>query len=139
VDDPHEVPGDGGTGRIEDGWNGDGISRLPFNIGVPPEPTGRDMTFNPQVQPAPPGNQDDVGVVTPGTHVRLVVDIKDPNEDGKPDEFKITRAQSLPNSGNGLGGLPPPIVSDGYIMVLRSPNVKRARRHLSYWHVCRSE
>ena len=123
VDDPHEVPGDGGTGRIEEGWNGDGIIALPFNIGVPPEPTGREMTFKPEVQPAPPGNQDDVGVVIPGTHVRLVVDVHDPNEDGEPDDIKITRAQSLPNSGNGLGGLPPPMPSDGYIMVLRGPNV----------------
>src|SRR4030095_5114436 len=86
--DPTPVPGDGGTGRIEDGWHGDGISRRPLNIGIPPDPTGRDMTFNPEVQPAPPGEQDDIGVVIPGTHVRLVVDIKDPNEDGKPDEIK---------------------------------------------------
>ena len=110
------MPGDGGTGKIEDGWDGDNIVARPVDIGVPPEPTGKDMAFDPDVPPAKEGDQDERGVITPRSHARLVLSFNGA-------VIKIVEGTTLPDSGDGLGGLPPPLPSDGFILVVRSQNV----------------
>ncbi len=116
ADKPHELPGDGGVGRIEEGWNGDEIKILPFDIGDPPQPSERDMLFQPDFKPSERGDQDDANIKVPGTHLRLALDFTSTG-------IKLSRAVTLPDSGNGLGGLPPPLPSEGFIMVLRAPGV----------------
>lgn len=116
TDKPHQLPGDGGTGLIDDGWEGDGIKELPFKIGEPPEPTGREMVFDPDIKPSAGGDQDDAGIRFPGTHLRLGLEF---TEKG----IKLSQAFALPDSGDGLDGLPPPLPSEGFVMVLRAPGV----------------
>lgn len=116
VDEPRQLPGDGGSGSIEDGWNGDEIKDLPVNIGEPPNPAGGDMAFNPDIKPSEGGDQDDAGIKFPGTHLRLVLGFTATT-------VKLSQVSALPDSGNGLDGVPPPLPSEGFVMVLRAPGV----------------
>ena len=99
---PVEVPGDGGRGVIEDGWNGDGIKELPGRIITLPEPGGFDMKYVPDVASSLP-EQTGGSDVDPGSHVRLRIRF-----DGTAFIFERAVAQA---TGNGL--LTAPTITPG--------------------------
>lgn len=111
---PVEVPGDGGRGVIEDGWDGDEIRTPPARIVTLPEPGGFDMKYVPDValtQPEPDGGSD----VDPGSHVRLRVVF-----DGTAFKFEKAVAQA---TGGGL--LTSPFVmpeTGAFIIAIRTAN-----------------
>lgn len=113
--EPHEVPGDGGSGKIEDGWNGDDIKELPGRTESPPEPGSFDMRYNTDIsgdtQEDQAGNVD----LAPGKHVRLRLRF-----DGNTFTFEKALAQ---DTGNGLLTKPFPIPAEGwFILLVRNPN-----------------
>ncbi len=111
---PTEVPGDGGEGVIEDGWQGDNVRTPPERIDVLPEPGAFDMKYVPGLEPVLT-EQEGGSDVDPGHHVRLRVRF-----DGQTFTFERAVAQS---TGSGL--LPAPFVapSEGsFVLAVRQAN-----------------
>jgi hypothetical protein len=91
---PVNLPGDGGTGKIEDGWQGDAIKTEVGRTTALPPPGTFDMKYNPDV----PGDSkdDQIGEVDlrPGSHVRLRLSF-----DGSSFKFLSARKQ---DTGDGV-------------------------------------
>ena len=109
---PMEVPGDGGRGVIEDGWEGDEIKTPPARIITLPDPGSFDMKFQPDVPLSlrePEGGSD----LDPGRHVRLRVAF-----DGKAFKFEKAVAQA---TGSGLLAAPFVVPEAGsFILAVRN-------------------
>lgn len=91
---PVDLPGDGGTGRIEDGWQGDAIKTEVRRTTTLPPPGSFDMKYTPEV--SGDSKDDQIGEVDlkPGSHVRLRLSF-----DGK--TFKILSARKQ-DTGDGV-------------------------------------
>lgn len=127
-DEPRELPGDNGDGRIDDGWKGDNITVLPEG-GEEVEPGKFDMVFeNPEL----PG--DNKGDLRPnpdevfGKHLRLRCAFR---RTGDPEPGMVVPAEIVPvevfeqQTGNGfLSAFPPvPNTNDYVVAVLGKDGV----------------
>lgn len=131
VDKPVDLPGDGGEGEIDDGWQGDNIVVLPVR-GEVPEPGEFDMVFE---KPDLPGDNDGDLVLDPKLpptrNVRVVLDFKptgqNPRQPGMPIPAEINPRYAQLDEGLEVGdGLIPPLTPiptiGQYLLYITGPN-----------------
>jgi hypothetical protein len=110
---PQDVPGDGGSGVIDSGWQGDGIKELPSRADSLPPPGSFDMIYKPDDSSDSKDPQTDEAPGTAGSHLRLGVLFTK-------DTIKFTRATERPT---GLGTLTNPFTlppEGSFVLVVRS-------------------
>jgi len=110
---PVDLPGDGGNGEIDDGWEGDNIREVPEEIFELPEPGKFDMPFIEKVDEV--DEQVDPLDLDPGRHVRLRL-----RYDGINFSFERAIAQT---TGSGILDKPFPIPPEGtFVLVVIGPD-----------------
>ncbi len=119
---PVDLPGDGGEGEIDDGWEGDNIREQPERLDQLPEPGSFDMKYQLEVPEENKDGQDDPLVLDRGIHVRLRILYDGVN-------FSFVRAIAQ-ETGNGLLDKPFPIPPEGgFLLVVR--DVQGAIYHIA--------